>query len=86
MWWRDFLFFLFPLVGEKNTDNKDSERWRRKERRDVINELQHLRRDGPAAGGGGSGVLLISPWLFSLLYPPQHARPAGAEQGSAQAF
>lgn len=63
-----FPFLPFPFGWEK-TDNKDSERWRRKERRDVINEFQHLRRDGPAAGGGGSGVLLISPWLQMAFFP-----------------
>lgn len=86
LWWRDFLFFLFPLVG-KRKDNKDSERWRRKERRDLINELQHLRRGGLAAGAGGSGVcsaLTDADGFFPCF--TLHGVPDLQGQGRAQPF
>lgn len=86
MWWRDFLFFLFPLVGGKK-DNKDRERCRRKERRDLINELQHLRRGGLTAGGGDSGLCsaLMDADGFFLCFTP-HGVPGLQGQGRAQPF
>lgn len=86
MWWRDFLFFLFPLVGEKKRYNKGSEKWRRKERRDLINELQHLRRGALTAGGGDSGVLLSTPWMQIAFFPifTPHSVPGLQGQGRAQ--
>ena len=51
-----FPFLSFSFGWGKKKDNKDSARWERKEKRYLINELQHLRGGALAAGGGGPAV------------------------------
>lgn len=63
LWWRDFLPFLSLLVANNNNNNKKDVikalAGGREERRDVTDELQHLRAI-PAAGGSGPVVTAMS--------------------------
>lgn len=85
LWWRDFLFFLFPLVGEKKKDNKDSGRWGKK--RDLINELQHPRAGPLTAPGSCSGLgMQIAFFPPYIRVPRQTHCPCGRGGVSAQAL
>lgn len=86
LWWRDFLFFLFPLV-EKKKDNKDGGRWGKK--RDLINELQHPRAGSLAAPGSCSGLRECDANCFfpsCICVPLRPHCPCGRGGISAQAL